>query len=147
MGSSVGIALTAERVSSRIIHLRGEKVLLDIDLASLYGVSTKRLNEQVKRNLTRFPSDFAFRLTNQELANLKSQFATSSLAARSWGGRRRSLPLAYTEHGALMAANVLNSARAVEVSIYVVRAFVRLRQVLAVNKDPTRRPIGFVTPR
>ncbi len=93
----------------------------------LYGTSTGRLNEQVRRNLARFPEDFLFRLTNQEVRNLKSQFATSS-----WGGRRK-LPFAFTEHGAIMAATILNTPHAVEVSVYVVRAFVRLRAVLSTH--------------
>jgi phage regulator Rha-like protein len=138
MASSSAAALSPEHIGSRILLVRGEKVLLDTDLAILYGVSTGRLNEQVKRNLVRFPPDFLFRLTNQEVANLKSQFAISSLAPGVWGGRRSS-PFAFTEHGCLMAANVLNSRRAVQVSIYVVRAFVRLRQTLAMNKDLAKK--------
>jgi hypothetical protein len=112
--------------------LRGEKVLLDSDLAALYGVTTKRLSEQVKRNRARFPLDFAFRLSKHEVANLRSQIATSSPGG--WGGRRY-LPLAFTEHGALMAANVLSSPRSIEVSTYVVRAFVRLRATLATHRQ------------
>ena len=122
-------SLPPERIADRILVVRGEKVLLDEDLATLYGVSTGRLNEQVRRNLVRFPSDFLFQLTNQEVRNLKSQFAISS-----WGGRRK-LPFAFTEHGAIMAATVLNTPRAVEVSVYVVRAFLRLREVLATHKE------------
>jgi len=122
-----------ERVVSRIYLIRGQKVMLDADLAELYGVSTRRLNEQVKRNTDRFPADFAFQLTNQELVILMSQNATSSLNAHSHGGRRKR-PLVFTEHGAIMAASVLNSSRAVEVSIFVVRAFVKLREILASNK-------------
>ena len=99
-------------------------LVLDADLAALYGVSTGRLNEQVKRNRSRFPDDFMFRSTAEEAANLKSQFATSS---RDWGGRRK-LPNVFTEHGAVMLANVLRSRTAVEASIQVVRAFVQLRQ-------------------
>lgn len=117
--------LAPEAISARIAVVRGERVLLDADLAALYGVSTGRLNEQVRRNLARFPSDFLFRLTNQEVRNLKSQSATSS-----WGGRRK-LPFVFTEHGAIMAATILNTPHAVEVSVYVVRAFVRLRAELA----------------
>lgn len=113
--------------------MRGQKVILDADLAALYGVATRRLNEQVRRNHARFPADFVFQLSNQELAILKSQFATSS-----WGGRR-TLPLAYTEHGALMAAMVLNSPRATEVSVYVVRAFVQQRDLLLAHKELARR--------
>ena len=125
--------LPAERIAARILVIRGHRVLLDADLAALYGVTTKRLNEQVKRNADRFPPDFAFELTRQEAINLRSQSATSS-----WGGRR-TLPRVFTEHGALMAATVLNSAPAVQVSLQVVRAFVRIRQLLATNEDLARR--------
>jgi len=100
----------------------------------LYGVTTSRLNEQVKRNLERFPSDFVFRLTRTEFENLISQIATSS---SGYGGRRK-LPFVFTEHGAIMAANVLNSVRAVEMSVYVVRAFVKMRSVLSEHKDLAR---------
>ncbi len=104
-----------------------------MDLAALYGVETRRLNEQVRRNQRRFPADFIFRLTREELENLMSQFATSR-----WGGRRK-LPLAFTEHGAIQAATILNTRRAVEVSVYVVRAFVQLRGVLAANRELAKR--------
>jgi len=124
---------SVEPIAARILVVRGQRVLLDADLAALYGVSVKRLNEQLRRNLGRFPSDFVFRLTKQEGARLRSQSATSS-----WGGRRYA-PYAFTEHGALMAATVLNSARAVEVSVYVVRAFVRLRDTLAAHRDLSKR--------
>ena len=109
--------------------------MLDIDLAQLYGVTTRRLNEQVRRNRARFPEDFAFVLTREEFANLKSHFATSS---SGWGGRRK-LPYAFTEHGAVMAANVLNSPVAVRASIQIVRAFVRLREILATHKELARK--------
>ena len=112
-------------VDSLIRTIRGQKVLLDADLASLYGVPTKRLNEQVKRNAERFPEDFVFQLTNAETAALRSQFATSKR------GGRRTLPHAFTEHGALMAANVLNSPEAVKMSVHVVRAFIKQRELLA----------------
>jgi ORF6N domain len=170
--------------------VRGAKVLLDADLSELYGVTTKRLNEQVRRNTVRFPPDFVFQLTDQELGRLRSQFATSNTAARRGG--RRYLPYAFTEYGALMAATVLNSPQAIEVAIYIVRVFVSLRQTLAAHRDlavklealerrtealavkhdalanetrtqfkdviealrrlmlpavPSRRPIGFVTPK
>jgi hypothetical protein len=128
--------ISADYIGTRIVVLRGQKVLLDADLAELYGVTTKRLNEQVKRNRFRFPSDFVFVLRKQEVTNLRSQFATSSL--RDWGGRRY-VPYAFTEHGALMAANILNSPRAIEMSIYVVRAFVRLRATLATHKELARK--------
>ncbi len=122
-----------ENIARAILVLRGHRVLLDTELAALYGVTTRRLNEQVRRNRSRFPADFLFELTAEEFANLKSHFATSS-----WGGRRK-LPLAFTEHGAIQAANVLNSPRAIAMGIYVVRAFVQLREVLASNKDLARK--------
>ena len=125
--------LPLQAITQRIVVLREQKVLLDADLAALYGVQTRRLNEQVRRNRARFPEDFIFEVSAAEFANLKSQFATSS-----WGGRRK-LPLAFTEHGAIMAATVLNTARAVEVSVYVVRAFVRLRELAATHGDLTKR--------
>jgi len=121
-------ALSPQALAGRIVVIRGQRVLLDADLARLYEVETRRLNEQIKRNMGRFPSDFMFQLTSDEFEILKSQFATSS-----WGGRRK-LPLAFTEHGAIMAASVLNSDRAVEMSVYVVRAFVQLRAVLLDHK-------------
>lgn len=118
-----------EHIAQSIIVMRGHRVLLDSDLATLYGVETRRLNEQVRRNHDRFPADFIFELTAEEFANLKSQFATSS-----WGGRRKR-PLAFTEHGAIVAATVLNSPRAVEMTIFVVRAFVQLRDLLTSNQE------------
>jgi phage regulator Rha-like protein len=122
-----------ESIAHRIRLIRGEKVLLDSELAALYGAATKRLNEQVRRNSNRFPIDFMFQLTDQELTHLRSQNATSRY--RSGYGGRRYRPFAFTEHGALMAANVLNSTRAIQVSLYVVRAFVRLRETLANHSD------------
>ena len=122
--------LPIERVVSLIVVIRGEKVILDDDLAALYGVETRRLNEQVRRNKDRFPEDFLFQLTKEEFENLKSQNATSS---SEWGGRRK-LPNAFTEHGALMAASVLNTQQAVEMSVFVIRAFVRLRNILNTQK-------------
>ncbi len=113
----------------RTIHLiRGQRVMLDSDLAVIYGVTAKRLNEQLKRNRPRFPDDFAFQLTVQEFTDLKSQIATSS----SHGGKRK-LPWVFTEHGAFMLASVLNSEIAVQASVWVVRAFVRLREMVAAN--------------
>ena len=120
----------AKRVASKILVLRNQKVILDADLAELYRVPVKRLNEQLKRNPRRFPPDFLFTLTRAEYKNLRSQNATSS---SSHGGRRY-LPRAFTEHGAIMAATVLNSKRAIEMSIFVVRAFVQMRQALVVNQ-------------
>jgi phage regulator Rha-like protein len=119
----------AVSVDSRILVVRQQKVILDTDLAELYGVPVKRLNEQVKRNRERFPSDFMFRLTDEEQESLRSQKATS----KSGRGGRRYAPYAFTEHGAIMAATVLNSEQAVEMSVFVVRAFVRLREMLATN--------------
>lgn len=125
--------LPLEAVVQRIIVLRKQKVLIDADLAALYGVETRRLNEQVRRNRARFPEDFIFELSSDEFAHLKSQFATSS-----WGGRRK-LPMAFTEHGAIMAATVLNTPRAVEVSVYVVRAFVQLRELAGSHREMSKR--------
>ena len=120
----------AQRVSRKILVLRNQKVILDTDLAALYGVSVKRLNEQVKRNPKRFPPDFLFTLTEPEYEKLRSQSATSS----STHGGRRYLPHAFTEHGAIMAASVLNSKRAIDMSIFVVRAFVQMRQSTVQNQ-------------
>lgn len=119
-----------ERIEQRILFIRGQKVMLDRDLASLYGVTTKRLNEQVKRNTSRFPVDFTFQLTVEETESLRSQIATSN-----GRGGRRYLPYVFTEHGAIMLASVLNSERAIEASVFVVRAFVRLRSLLSTHKE------------
>jgi hypothetical protein len=116
-------------VEPKILILRGVRVILDSELAELYGVQVKRLNEQVKRNARRFPRDFVFQLSFNELENLRSQFATS----RFRHGGRRHLPFAFTEHGAIMAATVLSTKRAIEMSVFVVRAFVRLRDTLATS--------------
>ena len=117
----------------RICVLRGQKVMLDEDLAELYDVPTKRLNEQVRRNRSRFPKDFMFRLTRAEVRNLRSQIATSS-----WGGRRTA-PLAFTEHGVAMLSAVLNSDRAVRMSLMIIRAFVKLRKMLASQAEMAHR--------
>jgi len=124
-------------IASRIVSMRGQRVLIDADLAAMYGVTTARLNQQVNRNEQRFPPDFSFRLTPQELANLMLQFATSSSPRQSHGGTRK-LPRAFTEHGAIMAATILNSPRAIQMSVFVVRAFVRFRKSLATHKDLAR---------
>ena len=116
-------------IISKIKLLRGVKVLLDSDLAELYEVSTKRLNEQVKRNAERFPADFMFQLTKEEFENLRSQFATSS-----WGGRRR-LPYAFTEHGVLMLSSVLKSKKATEVNIHIMRIFTSMRKLLLGHQE------------
>ena len=137
------VKLPAERVEKAILLIRGEKVILDADLARLYGVSTRRLKEQVRRNRERFPEDFMFELTADEQAVLKDQIGASNLrsqiaTSRSHGGRRY-LSFAFTEHGALMAANVLSSEQAVQASVQVVRAFVRLRQMLASNAELAKK--------
>jgi len=121
---------TVANITSAIHTIRGQKVILDSDLARIYGVSTKVLNQAVKRNLKRFPADFLLRLSSDELANLRSQIVTSSLH-----GGQRYLPYAFTEHGAIMAANVLNSPEAVRMSVFVVRAFVKMRELLGGTKE------------
>lgn len=153
MGSETGIE-RAPGIETVILALRGLKVILDADLARIYGVTTKRLNEQVRRNADRFPPDFLFQLTPQEVADLRSQFATSSLqrvdeqsdddnwsqsAAGSSHGGRRYLPYAFTEHGAIMAATVLNSPQAVQMSVFVVRAFIKMREQLLSRADLEKR--------
>lgn len=126
----------AGAIASRILVARGQRVLLDADLAALYSVPTKVLNQAVRRNKDRFPTDFCFRLNRREFELLnRSQFVTGSQKHRD----PSSPPLAFTEHGAIMAATVLNSPRAVEMSVYVVRAFVRLREVLASNTELARK--------
>jgi len=141
-------------VEDIILTVRGQKVILDCDLARIYGVSTKRLNEQVRRNAARFPSDFVYQITLEEAANLRSQIATSSLqhvtveadkcvrsqitTGSSYGGRRY-LPYVFTEHGAIMAASVLNSRRAVQLSVFVVRAFIKMREQLLNRTEMGKR--------
>ncbi len=127
--------IPVERIASRIYLIRGEKVMLDSDLAELYGVTTARLNEQVKRNQARFPKDFAFQLSSQEFESLISQIATSN-AGR--GGRRK-IPWAFTEHGVAMLSSVLRSKRAVQVNVAIVRTFIKLRQMLATHEDIARK--------
>jgi len=134
--SSVGKLVPANIIEQKILMLRGHRIMLDNDLAEIYGVTTKRLNEQVKRNLDRFPEDFMFQLTLEETEALnRSQIATGSQRHRD----PRFAPYAFTEHGALMAAMVLNSKRATEVSVYVVRAFVELRDTLLTHKELAKR--------
>jgi len=130
------IAPATRHIARDILVLRGQRVIIDGDLAVLCGVTTKRFNEQVRRNRERFLEDFMFQLTAQEAAALRSQFATIKTGR---GRHRKYLPYAFTEHGAIMAASVLNSPRAVEMSVYVVRAFVRLREVLASNRELARQ--------
>lgn len=118
-----------EIVISKIYYIRGQKVMLDSDLAELYGVETRRLNEQVNRNADRFPEDFMFRLNEEEFQTLMSQFATSKR-----GGRRK-LPYVFTEHGVLMLSSVLNSKQAIEVNIQIMRIFTKIRQMLVDNTE------------
>jgi hypothetical protein len=130
------VAAPVDQISRAIIFLRGHRILLDAELAALYGVSTKRLGEQVRRNAERFPEDFMFQLTPDESTSLRSQIATLKTGR---GRHRKYLPYAFTEHGAIQAANVLNSPRAVEMGIYVVRAFIQLRGVFGSNKELARQ--------
>lgn len=118
-----------ERIENKIYFLRGQKVMLDLDLAELYRVLTKRLNEQVKRNIKRFPKDFMFQLTSKEANILRSQFATSS-----YGGRRY-VPYAFTEQGVAMLSSVLNSERAIQVNIQIMRTFTRLRRIISSHRQ------------
>ena len=124
-----------KKILKIIMVVRGEKVILDSDLATLYGVETRRLNEQVRRNIDKFPDDFMFQLTKEEFENLKSQIATSS---STWGGRRK-LPFVFSEHGALQAANVLNSSQANKMSVFIVRTFVKLREMALTNEKLSRK--------
>ena len=136
MKSRTQSLVPAERIESFIYLIRSEKVMLDHDLASLYGVPTKALIQSVKRNLDRFPGDFMFQLTKEEFAILRSQIVTSS-----WGGRRTP-PYAFTEQGVAMLSAVLKSARAVDVNIEIMRTFVRLRQLLLSQEDLARKLSG-----
>jgi hypothetical protein len=155
VGAKAGAAGADAPLEPLIVRVRGQRVILDADLARLYGVTTKRFNEAFKRNRQRFPEDFAFRLTPAEFANLRSQFATSrsqlidfnnkngnwSQFATSSAYHRAPVysPWAFTEHGALMAANILRSAHAVQMSVFVIRAFVRLREQVAANTAIIKR--------
>ena len=121
--------ISVAKISSKILWIRGEKILLDRDLAQLYGVEVKVLNQSVRRNIDRFPTDFMFQLSKKEFLNLKSQFVTSS-----WGGVRK-LPLAFTEQGVAMLSSVLSSKRAIQVNIAIMRAFVELRRMIDANKE------------
>jgi len=141
------ITAIAARVDTVILFVRGERVILDSDLASIYGVTTKRLNEQVRRNSRRFPEDFCFRLTRGEFGEIRSQMITASPISSTMrsqiatASRRnvRFLPYAFTEHGAIMAANVLNSPRAVNMSVFVVRAFIKIRRMLLATREMTEK--------
>jgi hypothetical protein len=123
---------SGERIESTIREVRGHRVMLDADLAAIYGVETRALVQAIKRNARRFPADFAFQLTHQEVGRLMSQLVISNAPGR--GGRRK-LPWAFSEHGVVMAANVLRSRAAVDMSVHVVRAFVRTRRALAAHAD------------
>ncbi|MBY0386069.1 ORF6N domain-containing protein [bacterium] len=127
--------VSLEQIERSILNIRGYRVLLDVDLAKIYGVSTKRLNEQVKRNLMRFPEDFLIQLSENEAEFLRSQNATSNEGR----GGRRYLPYAFTEHGSIMLANILNSSTAVEASNQVVRAFIHLRQMISSHTELARK--------
>ncbi len=140
--------MLVQRVERRILLIRGQKVMLDSDLAELYGVETKLLNRAVKRNIERFPEDFAFQVTSEELAALRCQFGTSNgeadlrsqfATSKKGRGGRRYLPLVFTEQGVAMLSSVLRSKRAVLVNIAIMRAFVRLRELLATHKDLARK--------
>ena len=124
------VSIPEEVIISKIYLIRSHKVMVDSDLAELYGVETKRLNEQIKRNQDRFPGDFMFTLTAEEWQNLKSQNATS----RSWGGRRK-LPNVFTEHGVLMLSSVLNSEQAIKTNIQIMRIYTKMRQMLITHQD------------
>jgi hypothetical protein len=123
-----------EVIEQRILLIRGQKVMLDADLAALYGVETKQLVRAVKRNIVRFPDDFMFQLSKDEFENMRYHFGTSS----HWGGRRYP-PYAFTEHGVAMLSSVLNSFRAVQVNIQIMRTFAKLREIISLNKDLARR--------
>jgi hypothetical protein len=122
-----------EIVERKILLIRGQKVILDVDLAELYSVNTKVFNQAVKRNINRFPKDFMFQLTTDESLAIRSQFVTASKR------NIRYLPYAFTEHGIIMAASILNSQRAVDASVYVVRAFIKLREMIATHKELVRK--------
>jgi hypothetical protein len=127
------LILQEDTIAAHIFEIRGQKVMMDADLAQIYGVETKVLNQAVKRNAQRFPADFMFQLTEEEWQNLKSQNVTSS-----WGGRRK-LPYVFTEHGTVMLASVLNSTVAIEASLFVVRAFIQMRTFMHVSVELARK--------
>jgi len=127
---SKGLMIPDERIEKTILLIRGQKVIIDADLAELYGVTTKRLNEQVRRNRSRFPEDFILQLTTEEKSEVVANCDHLSKLKFS-----KTLPYAFTEHGAIMAASILNAPRAIEASIFVVRAFVKLREMLATHKE------------
>jgi hypothetical protein len=130
------VLVAEQKILNRIYVIRGQKVMIDEDLAEMYNVETRRLNEQVKRNIKRFPKDFMFALTQKEFENLKSQFATSNLPAgkAGWGGRRK-LPHAFTEQGVAMLSSILNSDTAIEVNIRIIRVFTKMREYALTHKE------------
>ena len=130
------LVIPVKRIEKSILVIRGQRVLLDSDLADLYGVSTKALKQAVRRNIDRFPSDFMFELTHQEFSNLRSQFVTSSLP--QWGGARYK-PMAFTEQGIAMLSSVLRSRRAIQVNIAIMRVFVKLREMMAKHRELARK--------
>jgi ORF6N domain len=136
MASRNAALVPLERITQSILVLRGQRVILDRELAAIYGVPTGRLNEAVKRNAERFPEDFMFQLTREETELSRSHFA---ILNRGRGYNLKYLPHAFTEHGAIQAANILSSPRAVAMGLYVVRAFVQLREIVASNKDLARK--------
>jgi len=127
MNNELTFVIPDETIINKIYQLRSKRVMLDSDLSGLYDVETKRINEQVRRNLKRFPDDFMFQLTTEEWENLRPQIATSS-----WGGRR-TLPFVFTEHGVLMLSSVLNSEKAIDVNIQIIRVFTKMRELLLTN--------------
>lgn len=129
------MSLPVERILNSILVLRGEKVMLDADLAAMYGVETKVLLQAVKRNAERFPADFMFQMTDEEWSVLRSQFVTS----KPGRGGRRTAPYAFTEQGVAMLSSVLNSKRAIAVNIEIMRAFVQLKRMMATNQDLSRK--------
>jgi hypothetical protein len=131
--SLIQLPVSVELIERRILVIRGQKVMIDTDLAELYQVTTGNLNKAVKRNLDRFPEDFMFPLTEHEAKNLRFQIGISS-----WGGRRY-LPYAFTEHGVAMLSSVLKSRRAIQMNILIIRAFLRLREILSTHKDLARK--------
>jgi phage regulator Rha-like protein len=133
--------LAEEVIQQRIFIIRGQRVILDSDLARLYGITTKTFNRAVKRNALRFPSNFMFQLTRQELENLRYQFGTSSFAH----GGRRYLPYVFTEHGVAMLSAVLNSEKAIKMSIFIIQAFIKMRQLLLHGKDVDLRLLQLET--
>jgi hypothetical protein len=133
--ATTSVEISVQLIEDRIYLIRGQKVMIDFDLAELYGVATSRLNEQVRRNRKRFPDDFMFQLTKEETDSLRSQIAISKMGR----GGRRYLPKAFTEQGVAMLSTVLNSERAIEVNIAIMRVFVRLRRMLETNEELNRK--------